>query len=77
MICFTILWERFSYYGLTSLVILYFTASVAQGGIGLSTAKATMLFAWFAGLVYLAPVIGGILGDRYLGQQKCIIIGSF
>ncbi len=43
LICFTILWERFSYYGLTSLVILYFTASVAQGGVGLSTAKATML----------------------------------
>ncbi|EJP6471229.1 peptide MFS transporter [Clostridium sporogenes] len=77
LICFTILWERFSYYGLTSLVILYFTASVAQGGVGLSTGEATMLFAWFAGLVYLAPVIGGILGDRYLGQQKCIIIGSF
>ncbi|GAA0732156.1 peptide MFS transporter [Clostridium oceanicum] len=77
LICFTVLWERFSYYGLTSLVILYFTATVTQGGVGLSTGEATMLFAWFAGLVYLAPVIGGLLGDRVLGQQKCIIIGSF
>ncbi len=76
LIYFTILWERFSYYGMTALIMLFFTASALQGGMGLSVQDAAAAFGLFTGLVYLTPIIGGWLSDNYLGDRKCISIGS-
>ena len=77
LMCFTITWERFSYHGISTLLVLYFTTSVTRGGIGLSAKEATSLYGLFVGTLHLTPLIGGWLSDRYIGQQKSIILGGF
>ena len=76
LMCFTITWERFSYHGISTLLVLYFTTSVIKGGIGLSPKEATSLYGFYVGILHLTPLIGGWLSDRYLGQQKSIILGG-
>lgn len=77
LMCFTITWERFSYHGISTILVLYFTASVTKGGIGLSPKEATSLYGFYVGILHLTPLAGGWLSDRYLGQQKSIILGGF
>ncbi|WP_095499982.1 peptide MFS transporter [Paraferrimonas haliotis] len=75
----TELWERFSYYAMRAILVLYLVGQVhSQGGHGLgwTQAEALKLYGIFTGLVYLTPLIGGWLADNYLGQRKAIIIGG-
>lgn len=72
----TEMWERFSYYGMRALLVLYLTQAVTSGGLGFSEENATMLYGLFTGLVYITPLIGGWLSDNYLGQRKAITIGG-
>lgn len=74
----TEMWERFSYYGMRALLILYLTSATTShlGGKGWADGDAGMLYGWFTGLVYLTPLIGGWLADNYLGQRKSITIGG-
>jgi len=65
------MWERFSYYGMRSLLVLYLTQR-----LGYSRKDALGLYATYTGLVYLTPLLGGPLADRYLGQRKAILIGG-
>jgi len=65
------MWERFSYYGMRALLVLYLVQSQ-----GYSAFEAMHIYAIYTGLVYLTPVIGGYLADHYLGQQKSILIGG-
>mgnify|MGYP006297775239 CR=1 FL=1 len=74
---FTEMWERFSYYGMRALLVLYLTANYTSGGFELARADALEIYAVFTGLVYLTPLIGGFFADRYLGQRKAIYIGAF
>ena len=67
----TEMWERFSYYGMRALLVLYLVQSQ-----GYSAFEAMHIYAIYTGLVYLTPVIGGYLADHYLGQQKSILIGG-
>lgn len=76
LMCFTITWERFSYHGISTLLVLYFTASVVKGGMGLSVKEATSLYGLYVGILHLTPLVGGWLSDKYLGQQKSIILGG-
>lgn len=69
-------WERFSYYGMRALLVLYLTASFADGGFGMERAAALEIYAIFTGLVYLTPILGGLLADKVLGQRKAIFIGG-
>lgn len=69
-------WERFSYYGMRALLVLYLTASFADGGFGMERSDALEIYAIFTGLVYLTPILGGVLADKILGQRKAIFIGS-
>lgn len=69
---FTEMWERFSYYGMRALLVLYLVKSA-----GYERADALTLYATYTGMVYLAPVIGGYLCDRYLGYRKSILLGGF
>ncbi len=72
MVCFlTEMWERFSFYGMRSLLVLYLTQHFLFGD-----AKAQGLYAAYASLVYLMPVLGGYLADRYLGSRKAVTIGA-
>ena len=68
---FTEMWERFSYYGMRALLVLYLVNS-----LNYSNAEALHIYAIYTGLVYLTPIIGGYLADRYLGTQKTIFIGG-
>ena len=65
------MWERFSYYGMRALLVLYMTKQLV-----FSTEKAGSIYGWYTGLVYLTPLLGGYLADRYFGARKCIVIGA-
>jgi POT family proton-dependent oligopeptide transporter len=71
----TEMWERFSYYGMRALLILYLI-DTATGGFGWTQESASRLYGWYTGLVYLTPILGGWLADRYLGTAKSLIIGG-
>src|SRR5512134_878559 len=73
---FTEMWERFSYYGMRALLILFMTASVASGGLGFDTAKAGAVYGTYVSLVYITSLPGGWLGDRLLGQRRATLYGG-
>src|SRR3990170_3526346 len=68
---FTELWERFGFYTLQTILILYMTK-----GLLMSDNKAYLLYGAFTAMIYFTPVIGGYLADRYLGFQSAIILGG-
>ncbi len=74
----TEMWERFSYYGLRALLVLYAAAatSAVNPGLGWDEPQALRLLGWYAGLTYLTPIFGGWLADNFLGQRKAVIIGG-
>lgn len=72
----TEMWERFSYYGMRALLVLFLTATYSTGGFGISELEAFTIYGIFTGLVYVTPIIGGILADKILGQRKAIYIGA-
>lgn len=74
---FTEMWERFSYYGMRALLVLFLVASITDEGYGWERADALMLYALYTGLVYFTPLFGGIIADRVLGYRKAVIIGAF
>jgi len=73
---FTEMWERFSYYGMRALLVLYLTSAALSGGLGMDRGHALEIYAIFTGLVYLTPILGGFLADKFLGQRKSILIGA-
>jgi len=76
----TELWERFSYYAMRAILVLYLVDRVQTDGghgLGWSQSDAISLYGTFTGLVFLTPLIGGWLADTYLGQRKAIYIGGF
>ncbi len=76
LLFFTEMWERFSYYGMRALLIIYCISTVSKGGMGWSAADAGQLYGFYTGLVYITTLAGGYLADRFLGQQKSILIGG-
>ena len=72
----TELWERFSYYAMRAILVLYLTDATLDGGLGWSTKDALDLYGIYTGLVYITPLIGGWLADNYLGQRRSILIGG-
>lgn len=95
-LAFTEAWERFSYYGMTALVVLYMInqlllpghvenvagfpalrdAIVAAYGPQDTRALASVIFGMYSGLVYLTPVIGGWIADRFMGQRNAVVLGA-
>jgi POT family proton-dependent oligopeptide transporter len=73
---FTEMWERFSYYGVRTLLVLYMTADVAHHGLGLSVAVAGAIYGLFTSAAYLFSLPTGWIADRFLGHQKSIILGG-
>lgn len=74
----TEMWERVSYYGMRALLVLSMVAATqsANPGFGWSNASALELYAWYTGMVYFTPAVGGWLADNYLGQRKAVILGA-
>ena len=73
---FTEMWERFSYYGMRALLILFLIAKVDEGGWGWTRAEAVYLFGWYVMLVYFLPLLGGWIADNKWGHVKTIIVGA-
>ena len=76
LLFFTEMWERFSYYGMRAILILYLTKKLMEGGLGMDEKDATLLYGYFTGFVYFTPLIGGWLADRYLGKRLAVTIGG-
>lgn len=73
---FTEMWERFSYYGMRALLILFMTATVASGGLGFDTATAGIIYGLYTSAVYLLSLPGGWLADQFLGLRKAVLYGG-
>ncbi|MCC5946277.1 MAG: peptide MFS transporter [Bernardetiaceae bacterium] len=76
LLFFTEMWERFSYYGMRALLVLYMISETVNGGLGWSSGEAGQLYGWYTGLVYVTPILGGWLADRYLGYRSAVFIGG-
>jgi proton-dependent oligopeptide transporter, POT family len=81
---FTEMWERFSYYGMRALLVLFLVTTILGNsekgydpGWGWSIADALLLYGWYTGLVYITPIIGGFIADKFMGYRKAIILGAF
>jgi len=73
---FTEMWERFSYYGMRGFLILYLTAAVASGGLGFDVKQGAHIYALYTSTVWLTPILGGFIADRFLGQYRSVLIGG-
>ena len=73
---FTEMWERFSYYGLRPLLVLFMSAALAEGGFGLERGQASAIVGIYAASVYLASLPGGWVADRLLGLRRAIFWGA-
>lgn len=76
LLFFTEMWERFSYYGMRALLVLFLVSEFADGGWGWSRKGALELYALYTGLVYLTPILGGILADKFLGARGAVLLGA-
>ena len=73
---FTEMWERFSYYGMRALLILFMVAPVESGGLGFDKAKAGAVYGLYTGMVYLMSLPGGWIADRSLGARFAVFYGG-
>ena len=73
---FTEMWERFSYYGLRPLLVLFMSAALAEGGFGIERSQASAIVGIYAASVYLASLPGGWVADRWLGLRRAIMTGA-
>lgn len=73
---FTEMWERFSYYGMRALLVLFLVSAVGLGGWDWAPKNALALYGTYTAMVYLTPILGGYLADKFLGYRKAVIIGA-
>ncbi len=73
---FTEMWERFSYYGMRALLILYMVGSTQQPGLGFGERRAAMIYGVYTMAVYLAGIPGGWIADRWLGHYRAVFVGG-
>ncbi|HXS02431.1 MAG TPA: peptide MFS transporter [Pyrinomonadaceae bacterium] len=73
---FTELWERFSYYGMRSILILYLTSTAAQGGLGFDVKQASAIYGWYTMSVYLTALPGGWVADYLTGARLAVLLGG-
>ncbi len=73
---FTEMWERFSYYGMRALLVLFLVSEASKGGWEWTRPEALSLYGWYTGLVYLTPIVGGFIADKLTGYRKAVILGA-
>jgi len=74
---FTEMWERFSYYGMRALLVVFLTSSYSKGGWEWSRENALAVYGSYTSIAYLTPILGGYLADKFLGYRWAVIIGAF
>ena len=74
----TEMWERFSYYGMRAILVLYLVSATGgdNPGLGWSNGEALALYGWYTMFVYVASIPGGILADKFIGQKKAVMVGG-
>ncbi len=70
------MWERFSFYGMQGILLIYLYYSVAEGGLGLDRVAATSIVGAYGGLVYLSTILGAWLADRIIGAEKTLFYAA-
>jgi POT family proton-dependent oligopeptide transporter len=75
---FTEMWERFSYYGMRAILVLYLVQATGDtnSGLGWTNGEALALYGWYTMLVYVASIPGGWIADKFLGQKKSVLYGG-
>ena len=73
---FTEMWERFSYYGMRALLVLFLTSSLFDEGWAWPREQALALYGTYTSLVYLTPILGGYIADRYMGYRNAVVLGA-
>src|SRR5690606_39119640 len=73
---FTEMWERFSYYGMRALLVLFLVSTISEEGWGWTNQRALQLYGVYTGLVYLTPLIGGLIADKITGYRKAVFWGA-
>jgi len=73
---FTEMWERFSYYGMRAILVLYMVAPAAQGGLGFDTKRAASVYGTYTMSVYLTALPGGLVADKWLGARLAVLLGG-
>ncbi len=73
---FTEMWERFSYYGMRALLLLYMTAPLSAGGLGFDAAQGGAIYGLYTSMVYMMALPGGWVADRLIGQRKAVLYGG-
>jgi len=74
---FTEMWERFSYYGMRALLVMFFTSALMDGGWGWPREHAYAIFGTYTSLVYLSTLLGGYVADNKIGYRKAVALGAF
>ena len=73
---FTEMWERFSYYGMRAILVLFLISSIGIGGWDWTSSEALSLYGTYTALVYLTPILGGWIADNKIGYKKAVVIGA-
>jgi proton-dependent oligopeptide transporter, POT family len=73
---FTEMWERFSYYGMRSFLVVFMVSSAADGGLGFDVKRATIVYGTYTMAVYLLSIPGGFLADNFLGARRSVLCGG-
>ncbi len=75
-LCLTEMWERFSFFGMIAILVLYLTAPVSEGGLGMSEGLGIAVFSTYVAIVGMLPVAGGWVADRLLGARRTVLVGG-
>ena len=75
---FTEMWERFSYYGMRAILVLYLVTKTGESnpGLGWTDGEALALYGWYTMMVYVMSIPGGIIADKLIGQKKSVYVGG-
>ena len=76
IIFFTEMWERFSYYGMRALLVLFLTSAIMAEGWGWPREQALALYGTYTSLVYLTPILGGYIADKFMGYRNAVVVGA-